>query len=88
MAAESPQAVGERIAARRLTNSSRTPVVANNVLLLWTELWTEISEEAWQCFGGPVRPVQRQRRHGACPGTAGVATSISDRGRSTIFDAI
>ncbi|MFE6892075.1 hypothetical protein [Streptomyces sp. NPDC057694] len=33
------------------TNTSRTPVVADNVLLLWPELWPEISEEARQRFG-------------------------------------
>ncbi|MDD1064109.1 hypothetical protein NMG29_39195 [Streptomyces cocklensis] len=33
------------------TNASRTPIVANNVLMLWPELWPEISEDARQRFG-------------------------------------
>ncbi|MGW3638571.1 hypothetical protein [Streptomyces sp. NPDC005143] len=33
------------------TSTSRTPVVADNVLMLWPELWPEISEDARKRFG-------------------------------------
>ena len=50
------------------TDTRRTAVVADNVRLLWPELWDFVSEEARYAFGtryGQVWPVPGQRRNGA-----------------------